>query len=228
MLKAVVFGLGNFGMTTAVTLIENKCEVLGIDINKQITDSAKDIITHLVSGDATNKDILKSLNIDDFDTAVVAIGQDMTASILVSMYLLEMNIKKIIVRAISEDHVKILEKIGVEEIVFPEQDTAIKIANKISLTNVMDFLPVSANYGIVEVVPPKSFTGKTLMELKITSKYKCQLIGIKYLKTIARDSVGQMVEKTIMAPSAEDIITEKSIMIVLGKIKDIKKLQKAI
>lgn len=227
MIKTVIFGLGNFGINTAKTLIDNKSEVLGIDIDKEIITSYKDLLTHIVCGDATNKDVLKSLHIEDFDAAVVAIGQDMTASILISMYLLEMNLKKIIVRAISEDHVKILKKIGIEEIVFPEKDTAEKIANKISMKNVIDFLPVSGNYGIVELIPPKSFHGKTLKELNITQRYRCQIIGIKYLKEEPENSITQVLEKTIMAPSAGDHISFKSVMIVLGKIKDIEKLRKA-
>src|SRR4030042_4825657 len=108
MKKFIVIGLGNFGLNLSQTLIENGCEVLGIDANKTMVHRAKDMITHAITGDATDKSVLTSLPIKDFDGAVVSIGQELAASILISLYLKEIGIKRIIVRAISEDHEKIL------------------------------------------------------------------------------------------------------------------------
>lgn len=219
-MKTIVIGLGNFGYNLAATLIQNNCEVLGIDSNPETIDSVKDEISFAICGNAANKEVLESLNIQDFDNGIICVGQDMASSILIALYLKELGIPRIIVRAISEDHGKVLSQLGVTDVVFPEKDTAIKIANKISFKNAMDFLPISDEYGIVEVAAPKSFTGKSLAELKITSKFNCQIIGIKYEVVNAKED-----EEIKIAPSAKDIISENSTMIVLGKSIDIENLR---
>lgn len=218
MKKFIVIGLGNFGITVAKTLESNKCEVLGLDVNKKTVENAKDIISYAIIGDATNKDVLDSLQLKDFDGAIIGLGNEMAPSILVTMYLKEIGLKTIVVRAVSDDHGKILEKVGASEIVFPEIDTALKIGNKLALKNAIDFLPLADDFGILEVTPPDSFLQKSLKELQITSKYRCQILGIKYLHDGKNDQY-------IIPPGADNIITPNCIMIVLGKIDDIKILQ---
>ena len=224
----VVIGLGNFGINMAKTLMENDCEVLGIDIEKEHVQKAVDIVSHAIIGDATNKNVLRSLEVKDFDGAVVSIGQEMGASILISLYLKEIGIKRIVVRAISEDHVKILEKLGVTDIVFPEKDMAIKLGKLLSMKNTLDYLPLSDEYAILEISPPKNFIGKKLKELQITTRYGCQVLGIKFPEI--NNDIDEDLEKkfvTKMAPSGEDLIPEGSVLIVIGKQEDIEKLQRA-
>lgn len=223
MKKIVVFGLGNFGITIARTLVQNGAEVLGVDSNNDVVNSAKDYISFVVSGDVTQKEVLDLLQITDYDAAIVAIGQDMTSSILVSLFLKELKCRHIIARAISEDHAKILDKLGVDEVIFPERDIAVKLGNKILLKNALDYLPVTEEYGIVEVIPPNSFIDKTLAELKITSRFSCQVIGIKTLESNGAEDAYH----TKMAPSAGDVVRVNSILIVLGKLSEIQKLQRA-
>jgi trk system potassium uptake protein TrkA len=224
-MKAIVIGLGNFGLNIATRLIKNNCEVLGIDSNREIIESVKDEVSHAICGNSSNKEVLESLNITDYDVAIIGIGQDMAASILISLYMKELGIPKIVARAISEDHGKVLTQLGINDVVFPEKDIAIKIANKLSLKNAMDFLPISDDYGIVEVEAPLSFIGKTLAELRISSKFNCQVIGIKYENKDNLNNHDRETVKTKIAPSATDILEEKSAMIVLGKSIDIDKLQ---
>ena len=131
MKKVAVIGLGNFGITVAQTLVANGAEVLGIDSNHDIVNRAKDTVSFAVSGDVTKKDVLETLQLGDFDSVVIAIGQDMTASVLVALYLKELEVRQIIARAISEDHAKILAKLGIDEVIFPERDMAIKLGNKL-------------------------------------------------------------------------------------------------
>jgi len=223
MKKIVVFGLGNFGITIAKTLVQNGAEVLGVDSNIEVVNSAKDYISFAVCGDVTQKEVLETLQITDYDSSIVAIGQDMTSSILVSLFLKELHCRHIVARAISEDHAKILGKLGVHEVVFPERDIAVKLGNKLLLKNALDYLPVTDDYGIVEVIPPNSFIGKTLAELKITSRFSCQVIGIK----TPEETGNTESYNTKMAPSAGDIIRVNSILIVLGKLSEIQKLQRA-
>lgn len=212
----MIIGLGNFGYNVAKNLYQNSVEVLGIDSREDLVNLYKDDIGFVISLDATQKDQLESLQLENFETAIISIGQDITASILISLHLRELGMRKIITRAISEDHAKVLEKIGVDEIVYPEKDTAIKVANKILLKNVADYLPLGKEFGIVEIDPPKSFVGKSLAELDIAKRFSCQVIGI-------RTSAGE--DSTKIAPKATDRIERGSRIIVLGKNNDIQKIQ---
>ncbi len=229
MKKFLVIGLGNFGMSVSKSLMESNCEVLGIDVDKDNVQKARDILTHAIVGDASNRSVLMSLPIKDFDGAIVSIGQEMGSSILISLYLKEIGIENIVVRAISEDHVKVLELLGITEIVFPERDIAHRIGKKLSMKNALDYLPLSEDYAILEVTPPHSFTGKKLKELAISAKFGCQVLGIRFpgkgAGTPGKKTGNGYITK--MAPSGNDEILENSVMIVLGKQEDIDKLQKA-
>lgn len=226
MKKYIVIGLGNFGFNIASMLVRNNCEVLGMDMDKDVVQKAKDFISYAIVGDASDKEVLESLSIKDFEGAIISIGQDMASSILIALYLREIGISRIVVRAISEDHGKILKMIGVSDVVFPERDIAIRIANKLALKNAIDYLPISEDYGILEVTPPKSFIGKTLKELQISTRFGCQIIGIKYQGT--NGLLNDLSEKNLnikIAPTANDIIAENSTMIVIGRHKDIERIQ---
>ncbi len=227
MKKYFVIGLGNFGFNIAKALEENGCEVLGMDVDKDLVQRAKDFISHAIIGDASDREVLESLAISDFDGAVISIGQDMAASILIALYLKEIGMQKIIVRAISEDHGKILTLIGVDTVVFPERDMAIRLASKLALKNAMDYLPLTEEYGILEVIPPKSFINKSLKELKLSTRFGCQVIGLKYYTNGDYNDVTEKNAQIKIAPTADDIINEHSIMVVIGKLSDIERLQSA-
>jgi trk system potassium uptake protein TrkA len=222
MKKFIVIGLGNFGLNLAATLVENDCEVLGMDIDREVVQKAKDIISHAIIGDASNKEVLESLAIRDFDGAVISIGQDQAPSTLVALYIKEIGIPRIVVRALSEDHGKILRMIGVSDVIFPEKDMAVRVANRLALKNALDYLPISAEYGIVEVNAPKSFAGKSLKDLKISTSYGCQVIALR--NPVKKAGTSGLTTLKI-APTALDIIQEGSVMIVVGKHEDIEKIQ---
>ncbi|HNU93058.1 MAG TPA: TrkA family potassium uptake protein [Spirochaetota bacterium] len=226
MKKFFIIGLGNFGLNIALTLVENDCEVLGMDSNREVVQRARDFISHAIIGDASNKEVLESLALRDFDGAVISIGQDMGASILIALYIKEIGIPRVIVRAISEDHGKILKLIGVTDVIFPERDMAIRVANKLALKNAIDYLPITDDYGIIEVTPPKSFIGKSLKDLQISTRFGCQVIGLKLPPEggTAAD-IGEKGHTIRIAPSAHDIIPENAVMIVIGKHRDIERLQ---
>jgi trk system potassium uptake protein TrkA len=225
MKKFVAIGLGNFGLTLAKTLVESGCEVLGVDASRDIVNQAKDFLTHAIIGDASKREVLAALSLKDFDGAVVSIGQEMAPSILISLYLKEIGMKRIVVRAISEDHGKILSQIGVTDVIYPERDMAIKLASKLAFKNVVDYLPLGEEIGIVEVPPPRPFLGKSLKELQIPGKFSCQVIGLKtypdgdLLRLNDREAV------TKIAPSADDRITEQVVMIIVGRHEDIARIQ---
>jgi len=225
MKKFVAIGLGNFGLTLAKSLVENGCEVLGVDASREIVNQAKDFLTHAIIGDASKREVLAALSLKDFDGAIVSIGQEMAPSILISLYLKEIGVERIMVRAISEDHGKILSQIGVTDVIFPERDMAVKLAGKLALKNAVDYLPLGEDIGIVEVAPPEEFLGKSLKELKIPSRFNCQVIGLKSVPGGGGLHVSDREVSTKFAPSADDILTESTMMILIGKLGDIERIQ---
>lgn len=227
MKKFMVIGLGNFGFNIARSLMSNKCEVLGVDSDKEAVDRAKDYITHAVTGNPANKSVLQSLGIREYDGIIVSIGQEMTSSILISLYLKEAGAGRIIVRAISEDHEKILRHLGIDDVVFPERDMAIRMGKMISMKNALDYLPMTEDYSIIEMHPPASFIGKNLRELNIAARFRCQILGMKYSeKSAIQGTYDDTHIRTIIAPPADEIIKENYTLIVLGKTTSLEKIQK--
>lgn len=224
MKKFVIIGLGNFGFNIAKSLVESNCEVLGIDISKNVVEKARDFLTHAITGDPSNKAVLESLEINGYDSVILSIGQEMVASILIALYLKELGAKKIIARAISEDHEKILKQLGVDIVIFPEKDMAVRIGKMLSMNNAVDYLPLTEEYSIIEVVPPPSFLGKSIRELNIGSRYRCQILGIKNIPD--NQISDEIKQKTIIAPPADEIIREGNILIVLGKTKSIERMER--
>jgi len=224
MKKFAVIGLGNFGMNIARSLVENNCEVLGIDIDKNTVEKGKDFLTYAITANPASKAILQSVGITEYDAVILSIGQEMVSSILISLYLKEIGVKKIIARAISDDHEKILMKLGVDTVIFPEKDMAVRIGKALSMKNAVDYLPLTEEYAIIEVTPPASFIGKNLRELNIGARYRCQILGIKNISDeLASDDSPQ---QTIIAPAADEVIKDGNILIVLGKTTAIERMER--
>lgn len=216
MQRFAVLGLGRFGFYLVKTLFEKGHDVIAIDSKREIVQGIKDFCSQAVVADATDKEALISLGVGEVDDAIVAIGQPMAASILATLYLREMGIGNIVVKAISTDHAKILEKIGANEVIFAEREMAIKVANSLTSHNIIDFLPLAPEYGIMEVAPPVEFIGKTLGGIDLRKKYKVQVVAIKQL----------IPEKMIMVPGADFVIKDSDVLVVMGEDKNLEALQK--
>ena len=206
MAKFAVIGLGSFGFNIAKTLYEEGHEVLAIDIDKDKIEAVKDYVTRAVTMDSADKENLKALGIQDIDIVIVSLGPQMEASILTVLYLHELKVKRIIAKALSEDHAKILESIGATDVIYPEKDMAIKLAHRLSSPNVLEYLPLSSGFSIQEIAPPEKFIGKTLKELDLRNKYGVQVIAIREL----------VPENTILIPKADFVIKESDILIIIG------------
>ena len=216
MRKIVIIGAGSFGYHVAETLYKKGHEVLVIDKDKTVIQKIKDFCTQAVYADATDKETLEALGVKDMDAAVVSLGDRIEPSILVTLYLKELGVKEIIVKALSEDHAKILKYIGATEIIFPERDVAQRLANRLSAKNMLDYLNLAPGYSILEIVPPKKFVGKSLKELALRSKYGIQIIAVKEL----------VPEKVDLVPGGDFVIKDSDILIVVGKDEDLEKLSK--
>jgi trk system potassium uptake protein TrkA len=215
MKKFIVIGLGNFGFYFAKSLFEEGREVVGMDHNKERVQRLQEFCSYAVAGDATDKSILESIGIEKKDLVIVSLGDNISASVLVTLYLKDLDIQDIYVKIISEDHGRVLEKIGATEVVFPERDLARKLAKNLSSPNLIDYLPLTDEYNIVEIAPPKEFIGKSLAELRLRSKYHINILAVK----------GLVPEKITMNPGGTFTIKDSDILLALGKPDDVDKIK---
>ena len=210
----VVIGLGRFGSTLARQLCKLGAEVLAMDVHNDLVQQVADDVTHAVVGDAQDKDVLRALGVRDFDCAIVAIGTNLAASVLTVMNLQELGVPYIICKAHDETHSRVLQKLGVNKVVIPEQENAARLARSLNSHNVLDYIELSEDYGILELPAPRSWIGKSLKELNIRAKLGVNIIAVEN---------GQ---KTNVSPSADYTIGEGDIMVVLGDNYSLEAVQK--
>jgi len=210
-----IIGLGNFGYYLATHLYHKDHEVLAIDKDQDRVQEIKDGVTQAVVADATDRKALESLGIRSMDAVVVCIGSSLDASILVTLNLKEMGVEKVLAKAISEPHGRILERIGVTEVLFPEKDTAITLAERLHNPNLLDFLPLVEGYSLVELIPPKGFIGKALKELNLINRYGVQVVAIKEV----------IPDRLNMIPTGHFVLKDSDIMILLGPNESLEKLK---
>lgn len=209
-----IIGLSTFGFYLSKYLAERGFEVMTIDSNESRIDKVKEFVTKAVILDATDKNALDSLGITDFDVVIVSLGDRIDASILVTLYLKELGVKEIIAKASTEDHGKILDRIGATTVVFPERDVAFRLSRSLENINVLDAIPLSPGVSILEFGPPNSFLGKTLREVDLRNKYGIQIIVIKEL----------IPENLVIVPRPDHKIKDSDILVGIGKDKDFEKL----
>lgn len=200
----VVVGLGRFGSSISKELIKLGHEVLGIDLNEEIVNEMSSQLTHTVVADATDEDVLKSLGIRNFDCAVVAIGDDIQSSILTAIVLKDLGVGQVVAKALSELHGKVLTKLGVDRIVYPERDMGIRVAHQLNMPNLLDYIEISKDYTIVELSVPKRLCGYTIQQLDPRAKYGCSVVAINKQSGI------------IIAPTAGDVVNEKDVLVIIG------------
>lgn len=209
-----VIGLGRFGGSVCEELSLEGMKVLAIDKNEHKINEFKNIASHAVIADSTDEHVLRELGLSNVDHVIVAIGDNIEASILTTVILADMNVKKITVKAQSDYHEKILNKIGAHQVVHPERDMGKRIAHSIISNNILDYLELSDDYSMVEVAASKKMLGRTLVDLNIRAKFGCNVVAIKSGKDIN------------VSPIAEYEIKESDTLIVIGADKDISKFEK--
>ncbi|MEW5920446.1 MAG: TrkA family potassium uptake protein [Bacillota bacterium] len=209
-LQVAVIGLGRFGQSVAKTLTELGCDVLAIDSDMKKVEAVANTVTHAVQADSTDEENLKMLGLQNFDVVVLATGSCIQASILSAIIIKEMGVAQVIAKANSELHSKALEKIGVNKIVYPERDSGIKLAHSLMSMNLVEYLEISPEYQIAEVIIQSTFHGKTLKEADLRNRY-----GINVLAIRAGDTLN-------VSPQADDVLHEGDMLVVLGRTKDLK------
>ena len=215
MKRFAVIGMGEFGFYVAKTLFEQGHEVIAIDINRNQVQAVSNYCTEAIVMDATETQSLKALGLEEMDAVVVSIGTHISSSIMICLHLQEFGVKKILAKALGEDHKKILKKVGATEIINPEMAMAIRVAKGLSTPNILDFIPLAEGFDLLQVDPPREFIGKSLKELDLRAKYGVHIIAIKEL----------VPENFILVPPADFVIKDSDLLIIVGKDEDIKRVK---
>ncbi|MBT2583399.1 TrkA family potassium uptake protein [Planococcus sp. ISL-109] len=211
--QIVVIGLGRFGSSVCKELYELGHEIMAIDSNPENINAISDYASHTAIADATDEGSLKSLGVRNFEYAIVAIGDDLQASVLCTLMLKELGVPKVWVKARDQQHQKILEKIGADRVIQPEYEMGIRTAHHVDSEKVVDYINLSANYSIIELEASKKVIGKTLGELNIRKQYGCMILALKN---------GEDVN---IAPLLEDSIQTGDILIAMGHKDDLKRFE---
>lgn len=212
----IVIGMGRFGSALACELTELGHEVLAIDENDEAISRVADSVTHAVVGDAKDENVLRSIGVRNFDCAVVAIAGDIQDSVLVTLMLKEMGVETVIAKAQSALHMRVLERIGADRVVFPERDMGQRVAQNLASANIIDFIELSEDYSIVEISCPKRFFGKTLKESNLRGLYGINVIAVRS---------GDDNHQVMISPPANYEFAQGDVLIVIGGHDDLERLR---
>jgi trk system potassium uptake protein TrkA len=215
MQRVIVIGLGIFGFNIVKGLYENGIEVIAIDKKREAVQQVKDFCTKAILADGMDKEVIDAVGLREDDVVIVSFGEDLAASTLITLHLRQLNVKNIIVKAPNEEHKMILERVGATEVIIPEKEMANKVAKSLISPNVLDYIPLSDDFIVGELAPPKSFLGKTVGELQLRSKYHIEVIAVKDILT----------DHIQMVPRANFVIKDGEALVVIGKASDIEKIR---
>ena len=211
----VVIGLGRFGTAVAIELSALGHEVLAIDGKEEKVQQVADQVTHAVTADARDPAVLRALGVRNYDCAVVAVGSDVGTSVLIALNLKELGVGQVICKARSHVHRKVLEKIGADRVLFPEHEMGVKLAQGLSSSNVLNFIELSEDFGIVETAIPRAWHFKTIKELDVRAKFKVNIIAMRKGKDGALN----------VAPGPDYTMEPGDAAVALGRTEDVNRLQ---
>jgi trk system potassium uptake protein TrkA len=214
MARFTVIGLGKFGSHVARSLFEQGHEVVGIDADRERVQDLRDHCTQSVLADCTEPETLRALEVAESDAVVLSIGERMEASILVTLYLKELGARRIVAKAMSPEHGKVLSLIGAHEIVHPERETAIRVAKALGTPSVVEYLSLGPGHSLLEVAAPAAFVGRTLAELEIRKRHQVLVVAVRR---------GEGVD---LAPGAGYAMAQGDIMVVIGRDVDLEAMAK--
>ena len=212
--RFAVIGLGTFGFNVAGALFQKGHNVIAIDAAEEMVQRAREVASQCIAADATDRDTLESLGLDDVDCAVISVGDKIDASILITLHLTELGVKMIVVKAVNDTHGKILRKIGATEVVYPEKQMALRIADRIGHKNVLDQFTLGDGISILELIVPAQLVGKTIRDCNLRRDYGMNVIALKEIITGAE-------EYPFSLPSPDDVLKENQILVVIGSDENI-------
>lgn len=210
----IVIGLGRFGSEAARRLCELGCEVLAVDSHSDLVQQVSNEVTHAVVADARDKEVLRSLGAASFDCAIVAIGGSLADSVLATINLKELGVPYLVAKAHDETHRHVLQKLGADRVVIPEQENAFRLARSLSAPNVLDYIELSNECGIIEIPAPVRWLDKSLLELNVRAKLGVTIIAVKRKGKIT------------VSPTAQFRIRQEDTLVVLGDTEALSAVQK--
>jgi trk system potassium uptake protein TrkA len=220
MRQFAVIGLGRFGLSVAKTLTEQGCQVLAIDKDEELVQDASEFVTEAVQVDSTDEKSLKAVGIKNVDVAVVGIGTNLEASILTTLTLKEMGVQEIVARAVTQEHGKVLEKVGATKVVFLERDMGIRVANSLVSPSIIEHIYLSPEFSIMETLAPQFSIGQSIGDLNIRAKHGLTIIGVR-----KKEQPDSKVCVLNIAPKADYVISQEDILILLGSNENLNKFK---
>lgn len=224
-MRYIIVGLGNFGASLAIKLSNLGHEVIGLDKRMEKVESLKDKITQAICLDTTDPEAVRILPLKETDAVIVAIGEDEGSSIMSTALMKQMKVKRLIGRAVSKLQTTVLEAMGVTEIVYPEEESADRLAKSLDLEGVIDSFTISGSHNIVEVNVPDRYVGKTIEEIGFRQKYHLNILTI--LKcTQDTNAIGakRTIKEVVGVVTPDTVLKDGDILVMYGKVKDIKRL----
>lgn len=215
MKNIAVIGLSSFGFYLCKSLSTLGFNLMAVELKEDLVNQVKPYVRKAVIGDAKDKNFLMKLGITDFDTVIISVGSKIDVSILITLYMKELNIKEIVAKAINDDHAKILEKIGATRIIFPERDLAARMAYTIAAPNFLEYIPLTEGFSLIEIAPAKEWIGKKLNELMLRNKYKIQIAMIR-----------EIIPERVVIPDGNFILKDSDILYIIGSDQNIMSLEK--
>ena len=224
--KFAVIGMGFFGESLARALSDLGNEVIAIDNSMEKVDDVKDHVSYAVRLDSTDERAMRAQGLDAMDAVIVSIGEDFESSIYTSVLLQQLGVRRIITRVSNPVHTRIMQLLGIKETIFPEQEVAKTLAKELSLTGVIEYVPLGGEYVIAQVKTPADLVGKSILDANLRSDYNLNLVTIKKILTERDAQTGsERINETVMGvPSPDTVLDETDILVVMGRERDIKRL----
>lgn len=213
--KFIMLGMGTFGSALATKLAANGCQVTGVDQRRERLDLLKNVLHEAVIGDSTDREVLENLPIRAATAVFISLGETISQSLLATLHVRELGARNVIVKGVTKEHGKILEHLGVDRVVFPEEEVARELADRMTWPNVLDYLPIDPEYSVAEVAMPSSLSGKTLAEANLRSRIGVHVMGIKDV----------MKGKFEMFPDGKTRLLEDQVLLVVGREREIAALR---
>lgn len=208
----IVIGLGRFGSSVVKALANLNCDILAMDINEECVSNIANVIEHCLIADSTKMSTLKEIGAASIDHAVVAIGNNLQASILTTMNLHSLGVKNITVRSDSEEYEEIYLRLGATDVIIPEEASAISLANQIASDSILDYYSVDNKYALVKIAVGPNFESTTLIDLNLRNRFDVNIVGI-------------IRNEEFYIPRGTDSIESKDILVLVGTNKNIRKVE---
>lgn len=213
--RFIVLGLGSFGTALATQLAKNDCRVTGVDSSEDAVNEVKDVLYEAVVADVTDRDALAELSVGNANAVCISLGENIEPSLLAALHLKELGARRIVVKGVTVEHGKILKKLGVDRVVFPEVEIAQQMADRETWPNVLDFLPIDRNYGVIEIAVPPSLCGETLQEADLRRRFGIYVLGVK-------DSLAGTLQ---VIPPADLRLTDDQMLLALGQMDNLERFR---